>query len=108
MAGPELKAPNHTRFTPFGHALFGVVVSRAKFEVTGPLFSHSDSATATGFAMLFGGGLEDRITDRISVRATVDYSATFINMPGEMDAGSNSLRNHIRVSYGVLFHFGSR
>ena len=105
MAGPELSLPNHTRITPSVHALFGAVVSKAEFVVTGPLFNHSDSATASGFAMAFGGGIEDRISARISLRGMAGYAGTFLHMPGERDAGSGSLRNHIRLSVGIIFHF---
>jgi opacity protein-like surface antigen len=101
MGGPEIKARNRTRLTPFAHALFGVARSRAEFSTTGSVLTHSDSSTDTGFAMAFGGGLDARINKRFSIRGMVDYTATFLK---EGDTGSRSRQNHVRLSLGILFH----
>lgn len=101
LAGPEIKARNSTRLTPFAHALFGVAHGNIRLKTSGAGVSLSDSFTDTGFAMAFGGGLDIRATRRVSFRAMMDYNPTFI---GETDAGGRSRLDHARISLGILFH----
>jgi opacity protein-like surface antigen len=100
MGGPEIKGRNHTRFTPFAHALFGLVNSRTEFSTSGA-FNLSDKASETAFTMAFGGGLDIRATKRISVRAMMDYNPTFLK-GSEID--SRERQDHVRLSLGILFH----
>jgi opacity protein-like surface antigen len=100
MAGPELKGRNHTRLTPFVHALAGIVHSRSEFRTTGAL-TFSDHTTDTGFSMAFGGGLDIRASKRVSIRAMMDYNPTFLK---ESDLGSRERQDHVRLSLGILFH----
>lgn len=100
MGGPEIKGRNHTRFTPFAHALFGLVNSRSEFSTTGAI-SLSDKASETGFTMAFGGGLDIRASKRISFRAMMDYNPTFLK-GSEID--SRERQDHVRLSLGILFH----
>ena len=100
MAGPEIKARNKTRVTPFAHALFGVVRSTADFSVASASFSLSDSHTRTGFAYALGGGLDFRVSKRFSVRAMADYTQTFL---GDADEDKSGRQNHVRFSLGILF-----
>ena len=99
MAGPEIKARNSTRVTPFAHALFGVAHSTAEFSTASAIFTRMDSHTRTGFAYALGGGLDFRVSKRFSVRAMADYTQTFLG-----DADPNTSRqNHVRFSLGILF-----
>jgi opacity protein-like surface antigen len=100
MGGPEIKGRNHTRFTPFAHALFGLVNSRTEFSTSGA-FNLSDKASETAFTMAFGGGLDIRATKRISVRAMMDYNPTYLK-GSEID--SRERQDHVRLSLGILFH----
>lgn len=100
MGGPEIKGRNHTRFTPFAHALFGLVNSHTEFSTSGAI-NISDSASDTGFTMAFGGGLDIRATKRISFRAMMDYNPTFLK-GSEID--SRERQDHVRLSIGILFH----
>jgi len=97
LAGPEFKARNSTRFTPFVHALAGVAHTSASFTSTGSggnfLLKKSDST----FAMALGGGLDIRAGKRVSFRGTMDYNPVFIR-----DSG-NDRRDLVRISLGVLF-----
>lgn len=99
LAGPEFKARNRTRLTPFAHALFGVAHSNAEAKSTDGTFNVS--RTDTGFAMAFGGGLDIRVTSRFSVRSSIDYNPTFLNNSG---LGSRDRQDNVRLSLGVLFH----
>ena len=101
LAGPEIKARNSTRLTPFAHALFGAAHGNIGLKTSGAGVSLSDSATDTGFAMAFGGGLDIRATRRVSFRAMMDYNPTFI---GETDAGRRNRLDNVRLSLGILFH----
>ena len=100
MAGPEIKGRNHTRFTPFAHALFGLVNSRSEFSTSGTL-NLSDQSSDTGFTMAFGGGLDVRASKRISIRAMMDYNPTFLK---GSDISSRERQDHVRLSLGVIFH----
>jgi opacity protein-like surface antigen len=101
LAGPEIKARNSTRLTPFAHALFGVAHGNIRLQTSGAGVSFSDSFSKTGFAMAFGGGLDIRATRRVSFRAMMDYNPTFI---GVTDTGGRSRLDHVRLSIGILFH----
>jgi opacity protein-like surface antigen len=98
MAGPEIKARNHTRLTPFGHGLFGVARSTSEFKV--PSIGFSDSNTRTGLAMAFGGGIDRRMSGRFSLRAMLDYTRTVL---GNADPSESDRQNHLRISLGILF-----
>jgi len=101
-AGPEFKLHNSTRLTPFAHALLGGVSSHAEFVISSPGVRVSDSTTRTGAAASFGGGVDIRLSRRISLRTAVDYTATFLAEP---NPGEGRPQNHVRVSAGILFHF---
>ena len=98
LAGPEFKARNSTRFTPFVHALGGVAHTSATFTTPGPtniLFLRKND---TSFAMALGGGLDIRASKRVSFRALMDYNPVFVN------DSTTGTRDFFRFSFGVLFH----
>lgn len=99
MAGPEIKARNRTRVTPFAHGLAGVARSTADFSTASAIFTRNDSHTRTGFAYALGGGLDFRISKKFSVRTMADYVQTFLGDPDP----NNSRQNHVRLSLGILF-----
>lgn len=100
MGGPEIKGRNNSRFTPWVHALAGVVRSRSDFSTAGAI-TFSDRATDTGFTMAFGGGLDIRASKRVSFRGMIDYNPTFLK---PSDLGSRERQDHVRLSLGILFH----
>jgi opacity protein-like surface antigen len=97
LVGPEFKARNNTRFTPFVHVLAGVAHTSANFTTPGPTFNLLLKRSDNGFAMGLGGGLDIRATKRVSLRGQMDYNPAF-NHDGP---GS---RDFVRLSLGVLFH----
>ena len=97
LAGPEFKARNSTRFTPFVHALAGVAHTSATFTTTGPTVNLFLKNSDTSFAMALGGGFDIRATKRVSFRASMDYNPVFIN------DSSNGTRDLLRISAGFLF-----
>lgn len=100
LVGPEMKARNRTRITPFVHAIFGIAHSTATFNTAGSVINLSRTDEETGFAMAFGGGFDFRIIRRCSFRGFLTYSQAFV--------GSNFLPrqrvNSVGWSAGVLFH----
>jgi opacity protein-like surface antigen len=98
LAGPEFKARNSTRFTPFAHVLGGVAHTSATFTTPGPTFNLLLKKSDNSFAMGLGGGLDIRASKRVSFRAMMDYNPVFVH-----DSASGT-RDFVRFSLGVLFH----
>ena len=98
LGGPEFKARNSTRFTPFAHVLGGVAHTSATFTTPGPTFNLLLKKSDNSFAMALGGGLDIRASKRVSFRAMMDYNPVFVN-----DSVSGR-RDFVRFSLGVLFH----
>ena len=98
LAGPEFKARNSTRFTPFAHVLGGVAHTSANFTTPGPTFNLLLKKTDNSFAMALGGGLDIRASKRASFRAMMDYNPVFVN------DSTTGTRDFVRISLGVLFH----
>ena len=98
LAGPEFKARNSTRFTPFVHALGGFAHTSATFTTPGPTHIFFVRRNDNSFAMGLGGGLDIRASNRVSFRAMMDYNPVFIN------DSSTGTRDLVRISLGVLIH----
>jgi opacity protein-like surface antigen len=98
LAGPEFKARNSTRFTPFAHVLGGVAHTCATFTTPGPTFNLLLKQKDNSFAMALGGGIDIRASKRVSLRALMDYNPVFVH-----DSTSGT-RDFFRLSLGVLFH----
>ena len=98
LAGPEFKARNSTRFTPFVHALGGFAHTSATFTTPGPTHILFLRRNDNSFAMGLGGGLDIRASNRVSFRAMMDYNPVFIN------DSSTGTRDLVRISLGVLLH----
>jgi len=98
LAGPEFKARNSTRFTPFVHALGGFAHTSATFTTPGPTHILFLRRRDTSFAMALGGGLDIRASKRVSFRASMDYNPVFVN------DSTTGTRDFVRLSLGVLFH----
>ena len=98
LAGPEFKARNSTRFTPFVHALGGFAHTSATFTTPGPTHILFLRRNDSSFAMALGGGLDIRASQRVSFRASMDYNPVFVN---DSTVGT---RDFVRFSFGVLSH----
>lgn len=94
LFGPRVSYRRLGRLTPFGEALFGVAHAGAR--ITGA--SSSDNA----FATAFGGGVDYKLSDHISIRpAKVDYLLSRFKETGP----SAQTQNNLRVSTGILLRF---
>jgi len=88
--GPVVSWRHNEAFTPFAHFLAGGFRASAAF---GGL-SGSDS----GFAMMFGGGVDVKATRRVAVRA-IQFDWLSLHSNGSSD------NNNMRISTGLLFRY---
>jgi hypothetical protein len=107
LFGPVV-SQNMGRYRPFAHALFGensISTNLSGVSVGGlgiPGFTLNDSA----FAMAFGGGVDVKLTDRVSVRAgQVDYLFTKHDFSFGVP-GVAAHQNNYRASVGIVFQIG--
>jgi opacity protein-like surface antigen len=104
LVGPEFKFRNHTRVTPFAHALVGAAHTSTRFTTsgTGANAVNLDMHTSeTGFAMGLGPGLDVRLTRRISYRTVVDYNPKWV---GRDDNLQRSMLGDVRLTVGIVLH----
>jgi opacity protein-like surface antigen len=105
LGGVQLK-DNSTEgtFKPFAHALAGVAHARNRIDINNLVCSAvllnpcptDTSENETGFAAAFGGGIDIRASDRISIRAIqVDYNPTRL---------FDSTQHNFRFGVGIVFH----
>jgi outer membrane immunogenic protein len=101
MAGPHLSYRKHERLTPFAHVLVG------GGHAGGALYSATPTSpgfgTNDGLNMAAGGGLDMKLSRRVSLRVIqADYFFTrFLN-------GSNDHQNNLRLTFSAVFRFGAR
>jgi hypothetical protein len=96
--GPRFSSRREVfRATPFGHALVGG--ARISGNLSGP------NAGENGLAVVVGGGLDVRINSVVAIRVfEADYLLTRFNRVNNMPG----VQNDVRVSAGVVLHFGRR
>jgi hypothetical protein len=104
MAGPEFKARNKSIVTPFAYGLIGRAHAGTKLAgqliPNGPIFPPHRNWNH-GLASALGGGLDFRVSERASLRSSVDYNPTRARMA--FIGGQGATQNNIRTSVGVLF-----
>jgi opacity protein-like surface antigen len=119
VAGPRFSYHNHTRFTPYGEALFGGAYGTTSALISGlPLVGNNLNldpnlpvsarltASRTVFAMMIGGGLDIKLSKHVAFRpAGFDYYLT--RVPSVV-SNDDINRNNWRYSAGVNFMFGAR
>jgi hypothetical protein len=105
LGGVQIK-DNSTEgtFKPFAHALVGAAHARNRldFDEGGCVAIFPNpcpvdfTESETGFAAAFGGGIDIRASDRISIRAIqVDYNPTRL---------FDSTQHNFRIGVGIVFH----
>lgn len=104
MAGPELKIRNRSSFTPFAYGLIGR--AHAASKITGQTMPNQPAFPAkwrgnAGLASAIGGGLDVQVSERASLRSSIDYNPTRAGMA--FMRGPGQTENNIRTSIGVLF-----
>ena len=95
LFGPRISYRHYSRITRFGQVLFGVAHIGGH---DGLGFSSSNNS----FTMAIGGGVDFKVSHRLSVRPfQVDYLMTRFN---ELGLGAQN-QNNLRASTGAVFHF---
>jgi opacity protein-like surface antigen len=95
LFGPRV-AYRGKRLMPFGYAVFGAT----RFHQSAVVFGQRLSASDTGFSMAVGGGLDLKVTDRVSIRTfQLDYFRP--NFFGEA-------HHRGRLAFGVVLNIGKR
>jgi outer membrane immunogenic protein len=101
MGGLRLRVPNHTKFQPFGQALFGGVHGFDSYfpAPVGKLPTSYD----TSFAMSIGGGLDVAVSRHVWIRALkADYFYSELrNVQGDR-------QNEFRLGAGIVFRGGGK
>ena len=121
VAGPRYAYHNHSRFTPYGEALFGGAYGTTSARISalpiGGIFaglpldpslpiSARIGASHTVFAMMVGGGLDIKLSKHIAFRPVgMDYYLT--RVPSFV-TGDDQNRNNWRYTAGVNFMFGAQ
>lgn len=101
LIGPEFKARNSSRFTPFAHALAGVGHARGEVRIKFTSGSGLIKVSDTGFALALGGGVDFRVSKRVSLRLSTDYNPEYA---GGSAIDRRSWRDHLRISIGIVIH----
>jgi len=88
-------------FTPFVHALAGVGHTRAEVKITFASGTGLIKTSDTGFALALGGGVDARVSKRVSLRLSANYNPTYV---GASTMDPRDWRHHLRISFGIVFH----
>jgi outer membrane immunogenic protein len=101
MGGLRMRVPNHTKFQPFGQALFGGIHGFDSYfpAPVGKLPTTYD----TSFAMAIGGGVDVAVSKHIWIRAVqADYHFSELrNIQGDR-------QNQFRIGAGIVFRGGGK
>jgi opacity protein-like surface antigen len=111
MAGPKAKFLNEHRASVFVHALAGLArtsVSYRENTITNPVTAKDSS---TRFAFALGGGIDIRVSKRISARV---FQLDYIPMTGKdrrltasdgtiVDINGRAQQGNFRISAGIVF-----
>jgi opacity protein-like surface antigen len=110
LFGPRFSFRNQTRFTPFAQVLGGGVHASAVNVGNCAGVSCAALPVQSSFAFTGGGGLDIRLTHRISIRAVqAEYMLTrFPGVLNGVSTGVSDSQNDLRLSSGLLFNFGGR
>jgi opacity protein-like surface antigen len=110
LFGPRLSFRNQTRFTPFAQVLAGGVHASAVTVNNCAGAACAVLPVQSSFAFTGGGGLDIRLTHRISIRAVqAEYMLTrFDGVVNGVSTGSSASQNDLRLSSGLLFAFSGR
>jgi outer membrane immunogenic protein len=95
LFGPRFSYRSYHHFLPFAETLFGV--AHAGASIAGGTLGSQNA-----FAMAIGGGVDYRISNRLSLRPLeVDYLLTRF----AQGTPNNQSQNNLRASTGIVFHF---
>lgn len=111
LAGPQAKVVSGDRASIFLHALAGAARTKVSYTETGNPSPIRANDSSTRFAMALGGGIDVRISSRISARV---FQLDYIPMLGKdrrvtasdgtiIDITGRAQQGNFRVSVGIVF-----
>ncbi len=101
LFGPRFSYRHWEKWTPYVQFLFG-----GAYAWSGP-----SNNTQNGFATAAGGGLDYKLTKRVSIKPIqVEYVMTQLSSAalGDSTKGFGNHQNDVRYSAGVVFKFGGQ
>lgn len=113
LAGPQVRFVNDTRWTPYVRAMAGVAYSRNRFgaRAANPSLGVEFDDSSVDFALGLGGGIDYRISDRVSYRILQgDYNPIFRRGRTITTSNGTTLEingkteNNLRFSTGIVLH----
>ncbi|HYL92238.1 MAG TPA: hypothetical protein VEW69_03680 [Alphaproteobacteria bacterium] len=94
--GPRFSYRNDSRFTPFGHVLFGGGrVTDSHKIIGGGRFTEASGS----HVLTLGGGVDYRLTNRLALRTQTDL---------QQSRFFSDLHDGFRLSTGLVFNFGKK
>ena len=114
LGGPHVRFSNKSRLTPFVHALVGAARVRTSYTEIGSTDPVTATDSSTRLAMAFGGGLDLRVSKRVSLRLfQLDYSpilgkdrrvtASDATSTDFIDLNGRAQSKNFRFSIGIVF-----
>lgn len=114
LGGPHVRFSNKGRLTPFVHALVGAARIRTSYTEIGSTDPVTATDSSTRLAMAFGGGLDLRVSKRVSLRLfQLDYSpilgkdrrvtASDSTSTDFIDLNGRAQSKNFRLSIGIVF-----
>lgn len=103
--GPRAGERINDRWHVFVHALFGATRLRVKGTLEGPVSTQSFTESTTSFAGFFGGGLDLKVSESVSIRLLqVDY----LIFRGRDGLGTGAKTEGARLSFGLVMNMGRK
>lgn len=113
LAGPQWRFVNASRWTPYVRGMAGVAYSRNRFgarSAAAPL-GQSFEDSSVDFALGLGGGVDYRISDRVSYRILQgDYNPIFRRDRARVTSNGTTIQidgrteQNLRFSTGIVLH----
>jgi opacity protein-like surface antigen len=111
LGGPQVKVVSGHRASVFVHALVGAARTNVSYREIGSLGPVTADDSSTRFAMALGGGIDVRISSRISARV---FQLDYVPMLGKdrrvtasdgtiIDINGRAQQGNFRVSVGIVF-----
>jgi opacity protein-like surface antigen len=120
LLGPRYGFYNHSRFTPFVEVLFGGARGSVSADLNRvqEVFPSSSitvpndvsarlTASRTSFAMMAGGGLDIRLTEKVITYRLFDADYYLVR-PNSFITGQDVNKNNFRLTTGINFTWGKR
>jgi opacity protein-like surface antigen len=120
LLGPRYGFYNHSRFTPFVEVLFGGARGSVSIDLNQvqEVFPSSSivlpndvsarlTASRTSFAMMAGGGLDIRLTEKVISWRLFDADYYLVR-PNSLITGQDVNKNNVRLTTGINFNWGKR